>query len=141
MARPAPGPPAPARALERRAHPAGPCHPGPPWRARPQAPGRSPYFWSDQYGVRIQFSGHAGLAVRLEIEAGDVEGHSFLAVYYRGDDPVGLLSSAQARLFAKRRRDVERSQRARGAETHCAPLNEAARTASILTFPLSSPPE
>ncbi|MFD1210524.1 oxidoreductase C-terminal domain-containing protein [Arthrobacter sp. GCM10027362] len=96
--------------------------PSGPSLTRP-TPGRSPYFWSHQYGIRIQFSGHAELSGRIEIEAGDAEGHSFLAFYYRGDDPVGMLSSAQTRLFAKRRGDVERSQRARRAETHGAPLN------------------
>lgn len=70
-----------------------------------------PYFWSDQYGIRIQFSGHAELADRVDIEAGDPATHSFLAAYYRGTEPVGLLSSGQPRLFAKRRRDVERSLR------------------------------
>ncbi|WP_369046651.1 NAD(P)/FAD-dependent oxidoreductase [Sinomonas sp. P10A9] len=76
-----------------------------------------PYFWSDQYGIRIQFSGHAELADRIEIEAGTAQDHSFLAAYYRGDAPVGLLSSGQPRLFAKRRRDVERSQHLHAAET------------------------
>lgn len=82
-----------------------------------------PYFWSDQYGIRIQFSGHAELADRIEIEAGEAADHSFLAAYYRGDEPVGLLSSAQARLFAKRRREVERAQHRRVAETLAALLN------------------
>ncbi len=50
------------------------------------------------------------------------EGHSF-TVYHRGDGPVGMVNGAPARLFAKRRRDVERSQCARGTETHGAPLN------------------
>ncbi|WP_415854052.1 NAD(P)/FAD-dependent oxidoreductase [Sinomonas sp. G460-2] len=77
----------------------------------PEAQATLPYFWSDQYGIRIQFSGHAELADRIEIEEGDPTTHSFLAAYYRGDRPVALLSSAQPRLFAKRRRDVERAQR------------------------------
>ena len=77
----------------------------------PEPHGTVPYFWSDQYGIRIQFSGHAELADRIEIEAGDPATHSFLAAYYRGEDPVGLLSSGQPRLFAKRRRDVERALR------------------------------
>ncbi|MGY3567886.1 NAD(P)/FAD-dependent oxidoreductase [Sinomonas sp. RB5] len=89
----------------------------------PEPQSTLPYFWSDQYGIRIQFSGHAELADRIEIEAGDAEGLSFLAAYYRGDDPVALLSCAQAKLFARRRRDVERSQRARIAETLGALLN------------------
>lgn len=53
------------------------------------------------------------------------EGHSFLTIYHRGDDPVGMVSGAQARFFAKRRRDVERSQRVRGAETHGAETHGA----------------
>lgn len=68
-----------------------------------------PYFWSDQYGIRIQFSGHAELADRVEIEEGDLSSHSFLAAYYRGDQPIGVLSSAQPRLFGKRRRQLERA--------------------------------
>lgn len=68
-----------------------------------------PYFWSDQYGIRIQFSGHAELADRVEIEEGELENHSFLAAYYRGDQPIGVLSSAQPRLFGKRRRQLERA--------------------------------
>jgi hypothetical protein len=75
----------------------------------PQPVATLPYFWSDQYGIRIQFSGHAELADRVEIEEGDLSTHTFLAAYYRGEQPIGLLSSGQPRLFGKRRRQLERS--------------------------------
>lgn len=65
-----------------------------------------PYFWSDQYGVTLQFVGHARDAERVEIEAGELESHSFLAVYYRGDEPVGVLGANQPRLFTRWRRQL-----------------------------------
>ncbi|GAA4044738.1 FAD-dependent oxidoreductase [Arthrobacter methylotrophus] len=68
-----------------------------------------PYFWSDQYGVKLQFAGHARDAERVEIEAGALEDHSFLAVYYRGDEPVGVLGVNQPRLFTRWRRQLNAS--------------------------------
>jgi len=65
-----------------------------------------PYFWSDQYNVRIQFAGHARDADRVEIEAGDPAVQSFLAVYYRGGQPVAVLGANQPRLFTKWRRQL-----------------------------------
>ncbi|MBT8159943.1 MULTISPECIES: NAD(P)/FAD-dependent oxidoreductase [Arthrobacter] len=72
----------------------------------PQQPAKPPYFWSDQHGVKIQFAGHSSGHDRLEIEAGDPQEHSFLAVYYRGDTPVAVLGMNQPRLFTKRRRSL-----------------------------------
>lgn len=64
------------------------------------------YFWSDQYGVKLQFAGHSAGYDRLEIEAGDVHTHSCLAVYYRADVPVAVLGMNQPRLFTKWRRSL-----------------------------------
>lgn len=72
----------------------------------PQQPLKPPYFWSDQHGVKIQFAGHSTGHDRLEIEAGDTEDHSFLAVYYRGNTPVAVLGMNQPRLFTKWRRTI-----------------------------------
>ncbi|HKU30321.1 MAG TPA: FAD-dependent oxidoreductase [Arthrobacter sp.] len=72
----------------------------------PQQPTKPPYFWSDQHGVKIQFAGHSSGHDRLEIEAGDPQEHSFLAVYYRGETPVAVLGMNQPRLFTKRRRSL-----------------------------------
>jgi NADPH-dependent 2,4-dienoyl-CoA reductase/sulfur reductase-like enzyme len=67
-------------------------------------PAKPHYFWSDQYGVKLQFAGHCAGYDRLEIEVGDVLTHSCLAVYYRGDVPVAVLGMNQPRLFTKWRR-------------------------------------
>jgi NADPH-dependent 2,4-dienoyl-CoA reductase/sulfur reductase-like enzyme len=72
----------------------------------PQQPLKPHYFWSDQHGVKIQFAGHSAGYDRLDIEAGDPEEHSFLAVYYRDDVPVAVLGMNQPRLFTKWRRSL-----------------------------------
>ncbi|WP_125613235.1 NAD(P)/FAD-dependent oxidoreductase [Specibacter cremeus] len=63
-----------------------------------------PYFWSDQYGTRLQFVGHAASADRVVIETGDPADHNFLAVYYDAEAPVAVLGLNQTRLFTKWRR-------------------------------------
>ncbi|MCG2620998.1 FAD-dependent oxidoreductase [Arthrobacter sp. I2-34] len=65
-----------------------------------------PYFWSDQYGVKLQFAGNAAQADRVAIEAGDLQEHNVLALYYRGEDPVAVLGLNQPRLFTKWRRTL-----------------------------------
>ena len=67
---------------------------------------RAPYFWSDQYGVRIQFAGDARPddAVSLEIDRGDEA--SFLAVYRRAGRPVAVLGVDQVREFTRWRRQL-----------------------------------
>lgn len=72
----------------------------------PQQPLKPPYFWSDQHGVKIQFAGHSAGYDRLEIEAGDPQEHSLLAVYYQGEIPVAVLGMNQPRLFTKWRRSI-----------------------------------
>lgn len=72
----------------------------------PLQPLNLPYFWSDQYGVTLQFAGHARDAERVEIEAGQPDTHSFLAVYYRGENPVAVLGVNQPRLFTRWRRQL-----------------------------------
>jgi NADPH-dependent 2,4-dienoyl-CoA reductase/sulfur reductase-like enzyme len=65
-----------------------------------------PYFWSDQYDVRIQFAGHAAEADSVTIEEGSADGHDVLAVYRRGEVPVGVLGMNQPRLFGRWRRQL-----------------------------------
>lgn len=72
----------------------------------PEQPLKPPYFWSDQHGVKIQFAGHSAGYDRVEIETGDPQEHSFVAVYYRGDAPVAVLGMNQPRLFTKWRRSL-----------------------------------
>lgn len=55
-------------------------------------PGPAPLtsFWTDQYGIRIQYLGHARLADRVEID-GDPAERSFVATFLRAGAPVGAL--------------------------------------------------
>ncbi|WP_151475836.1 NAD(P)/FAD-dependent oxidoreductase [Streptomyces albicerus] len=72
----------------------------------PFTPPRPPYFWSDQYGVRIQFSGHAAQADSVTIEDGDPADRSFLAVYRRAGHPVAVLGMDRTKLFTRWRRQL-----------------------------------
>ncbi|WP_430377455.1 NAD(P)/FAD-dependent oxidoreductase [Streptomyces sp. B1-3] len=71
----------------------------------PAAP-RPPYFWSDQYGVRIQFAGHAAGADSVTIEEGARDDRNVLAVYRRGEHPVAVLGMNQPRLFMRWRKQL-----------------------------------
>ncbi len=67
---------------------------------------RAPYFWSDQYGVKIQFAGRRSGDEVVNIEAGSVEGADLLAVYRRGDQPVAVLGMNQPKLFTRWRKGL-----------------------------------
>ena len=65
-----------------------------------------PSFWSDQYGVRIQYVGHAAVADRISVE-GEPDAHDFTVVYSRGDRPVAALSVGRPRELLALRRQIE----------------------------------
>jgi NADPH-dependent 2,4-dienoyl-CoA reductase/sulfur reductase-like enzyme len=66
-------------------------------------PAAPPYFWSDQYGVRIQCVGHPRGAEAVLVE-GDQRARDFTAVFHRGRTPVAaLLVGRPAALPAMRR--------------------------------------
>ncbi|MEU0812728.1 NAD(P)/FAD-dependent oxidoreductase [Streptomyces mirabilis] len=67
---------------------------------------RPPYFWSDQYGVKIQFAGHAAAADSVTIEAGAADDRDVLAVYRRAGVPVAVLGMNQPRLFTRWRKQL-----------------------------------
>ncbi|WP_426570030.1 NAD(P)/FAD-dependent oxidoreductase [Streptomyces canus] len=69
----------------------------------PAAP-RPPYFWSDQYGVKIQFVGHAAGADSVTVEEGAADDRDVLAVYRRAGRPVAVLGMNQPRLFTRWRK-------------------------------------
>jgi NADPH-dependent 2,4-dienoyl-CoA reductase/sulfur reductase-like enzyme len=73
---------------------------------------RPPYFWSDQYGARIQFAGAADLADEVSVEDGDVAERSFLAVYRRAGEPVAVLGVDRVRPFTRWRRQLDALTRA-----------------------------
>ena len=70
------------------------------------APAKPPYFWSDQYGRRIQFAGIAAPGDEITFEVGTLRDESFLAVYRRGGEPVAVLGVDQPRLFTRLRRQL-----------------------------------
>ncbi len=69
-------------------------------------PAKPPYFWSDQYGRRIQFAGIAHTGDEISFEVGDLRDASFLAVYRRGGQPVAVLGVDQPKLFTRWRRQL-----------------------------------
>lgn len=71
-------------------------------------PVQPPYFWSDQYGVRLQFAGASSGADRIAIEEGSAEEESFLAVYWHQDQPIGVLGANRVRAFTRWRRTIAR---------------------------------
>ncbi|AXK36344.1 NAD(P)/FAD-dependent oxidoreductase [Streptomyces armeniacus] len=66
--------------------------------------GPLPYFWSEQYGVRIQFAGARRDGDSVRIESGDPEDRSFLAVYERDGRPTAVLGMDQPKQFTRWRR-------------------------------------
>ncbi|MFG1665868.1 NAD(P)/FAD-dependent oxidoreductase [Streptomyces sp. Y7] len=67
---------------------------------------RPPYFWSDQYGVKIQFAGHAAGADSVTVEDGTADERNVLAVYRRSGIPVAVLGMNQPRLFTRWRKQI-----------------------------------
>ncbi|QFR02045.1 oxidoreductase [Streptomyces phaeolivaceus] len=67
---------------------------------------RPPYFWSDQYGVKIQFAGHAAGADSVTVEEGAPDDRNVLAVYRRAGQPVAVLGMNQPRLFTRWRKQL-----------------------------------
>ena len=65
-----------------------------------------PYFWSDQYGLRLQFAGHYHPGDVVEIVEGDVAAHNFVAVYRREGRPVAVLGIGQPKVFGRWRKQL-----------------------------------
>jgi 3-phenylpropionate/trans-cinnamate dioxygenase ferredoxin reductase subunit len=65
-----------------------------------------PYFWSDQYGVRIQFAGDTAGSDEVVIVEGSAEDRQFVAHYRSTGEVVGVLSFNQPRSFAKAKRSI-----------------------------------
>jgi NADPH-dependent 2,4-dienoyl-CoA reductase/sulfur reductase-like enzyme len=63
-----------------------------------------PYFWSDQFGVRIQFAGRAEADDEVDVTDGSLEARSFLAVFRRAGRPTAVLAMNQPKLFGRARR-------------------------------------
>ena len=73
-----------------------------PERAEPYAP--VPYFWSDQYKVKIQFVGHVHHADDVRVVDGSVDNRRFLALYEHAGRVVGALGFSRPKLVLQCRR-------------------------------------
>jgi 3-phenylpropionate/trans-cinnamate dioxygenase ferredoxin reductase subunit len=73
------------------------------------APGpvKPPYFWSDQYDVRIQFAGHTEPGDEAVVVDGDPDRRSFTAIYRRGAADVAVFAMNQPRQFTRLRRTLQ----------------------------------
>ncbi|RVU14711.1 NAD(P)/FAD-dependent oxidoreductase [Streptomyces antnestii] len=67
-----------------------------------------PYFWSDQYGSRIQFAGRRRDGDLVRVVEGAVEDGSFLALYERDGVTTAALAIDRPRPFTRVRRELTR---------------------------------
>ncbi|MCC4321904.1 FAD-dependent oxidoreductase [Streptomyces malaysiensis subsp. malaysiensis] len=74
-----------------------------------------PYFWSDQYGARIQYAGRRepGDTVRI-LEGDPADGGGFLAVYERDGISTAALGVDRPRPFMRLRRELARAPQPAG---------------------------
>ena len=63
-------------------------------------------FWTDQYGIRIQYLGHASLADGLEIDGRPAE-RNFTATFTRAGRPVAALLVDRPRFLPAARKAIE----------------------------------
>ncbi|MET7512262.1 FAD-dependent oxidoreductase [Streptomyces sp. NPDC005480] len=69
-----------------------------------------PYFWSDQYGSRIQFAGRRKDGDLVRVVEGAVEDGSFLALYERAGETTAALAVNRPRPFTRVRRELARGE-------------------------------
>lgn len=67
-----------------------------------------PFFWSDQFGVKFQFAGRAGVWDDVRVE-GESPGR-FVARYFTAGVLTGVLAAGQPRVFAALRRELMAAQ-------------------------------
>jgi 3-phenylpropionate/trans-cinnamate dioxygenase ferredoxin reductase subunit len=67
---------------------------------------RAPYFWSDQYGVMIQYAGHREPGDSVRIVEGSPDDGSFIAVYDHGDEMSAVIAMNAGRSFNRMRRQL-----------------------------------
>ncbi|MFB7636313.1 NAD(P)/FAD-dependent oxidoreductase [Streptomyces sp. NPDC056149] len=74
-----------------------------------RTPRAVPYFWSDQYGVRIQFAGSRAPGDVPRIVEGSPDDRSFLARYERDGRTTAVLALNRPRPFMRLRRELARA--------------------------------
>ncbi|MBA0052344.1 FAD-dependent oxidoreductase [Streptomyces sp. AJS327] len=68
-----------------------------------------PSFWSDQYGVRVQFAGRREPGDTVRIVEGSPDDRSFLALYERAGRTTAALALNRPRPFTRIRRELSRA--------------------------------
>jgi hypothetical protein len=61
-----------------------------------------PYFWSDQYDVKLQMLGVPTDYDAVEIVEGDPDASGFVAAYGRGGRTIAVLGTISGRVYAYR---------------------------------------
>jgi NADPH-dependent 2,4-dienoyl-CoA reductase/sulfur reductase-like enzyme len=74
-----------------------------------------PYFWSDQYGSKLQAYGFPGAADEVEVVAGDLDGGTFAALYRGGGRLTAAVGIGSPRQVLAGRRQVVAELTAEGA--------------------------
>lgn len=69
-------------------------------------PATAPYFWSDQYRVRVQLAGHVAPGDEPHVIEGDVDSRCFVAEYRRGAARVAVLAMNRPKPFNRLRRTL-----------------------------------
>jgi 3-phenylpropionate/trans-cinnamate dioxygenase ferredoxin reductase component len=72
----------------------------------PSTRAAAPYFWSDQYGARLQFAGHRRPDDQVEVLDGELGERRFVAGYRRDGELVAVFAMNQPKLFGKWRRQL-----------------------------------
>jgi len=67
------------------------------------------YFWSDQYGTRIQFAGSADPSDEVRFLDGVPADGAFVATYHRGEATTAVLAMNSPRQFTRLRRRLARA--------------------------------
>ncbi|WP_406864584.1 FAD-dependent oxidoreductase [Streptomyces sp. HUAS MG47] len=70
---------------------------------------RAPYFWSDQYGVRLQFAGRRHDGDTARVVEGSPDEASFLCHYEHAGVTTAVLAVDRPRAFQRARRDLGRA--------------------------------
>ncbi|HZC52040.1 MAG TPA: oxidoreductase C-terminal domain-containing protein, partial [Mycobacterium sp.] len=69
-----------------------------------------PYFWSDQYHVKVQMLGVPTDYDALEVVEGDPDSWEFLAAYGRGGRTIAVLGTVSNRVYAYRDAIAQRAE-------------------------------
>jgi 3-phenylpropionate/trans-cinnamate dioxygenase ferredoxin reductase subunit len=64
------------------------------------------YFWSDQYGSRIQYAGAAEPSDEVRYVEGGPDERAFVATYHRGGATTAVLALNSPRPFTRLRRQL-----------------------------------